>query len=105
MFEILNAAGLATSPVFESFWFGALVGPSPLRDRVDDATERPSRGGVGQCNKEVAASLRKDFGEAYGELGTWHAFVGRDMGCYVTHKEGCYIYLYVGHLGICLFAT
>mmetsp|Transcript_9001 Transcript_9001/g.16484 ORF Transcript_9001/g.16484 Transcript_9001/m.16484 type:complete len:95 (+) Transcript_9001:164-448(+) len=55
-------------------------------------------------DRDIAASIRKAFQSAH-STSTWHCFVGRDLGCYVTHKEGCYIYLYIGQLGICLFAT
>jgi len=55
-------------------------------------------------DRDIAAAIRKTF-QSLVSTSTWHCFVGRDLGCYVTHKEGLYIYLYIGQLGICLFAT
>ena len=37
--------------------------------------------------------------------GTWHVFVGRNFGCYVTHEKNKFLYMYIGQLGICMFAT
>ena len=55
-------------------------------------------------DQEVAAAIKDAISKEY-DVNTWHCFVGRDLGCFVTHKEDCYIYLYIGQLGICLFAT
>ena len=55
-------------------------------------------------DKEIAASVRKAFQKRY-PTSTWHCFVGRDFGCFVSHRETCYIYFYIGQQGVCLFAT
>lgn len=46
-------------------------------------------------DKDVAASVRKSFQKKY-PTSTWHCLVGRDFGCFVSHKEACYIYFYIG---------
>mmetsp|Transcript_3938 Transcript_3938/g.15207 ORF Transcript_3938/g.15207 Transcript_3938/m.15207 type:complete len:90 (-) Transcript_3938:213-482(-) len=53
--------------------------------------------------QEIASAIKQKFEGIYHT--TWHCFVGRDFGCYVTHQENAFIYFYVGQLGVCLFAT
>ena len=55
-------------------------------------------------DKNIAAEIRKSFQRKY-PTSTWHCFVGRDFGCFVSHKETCYIYFYIGQHGVCVFAT
>ena len=38
-------------------------------------------------DRDIAAAIRKTF-QSLVSTSTWHCFVGRDLGCYVTHKEG-----------------
>ena len=49
--------------------------------------------------KAIKASLEGNF------TGTWHVFVGRNFGCYVTHEESKFVYFYIGQVGICIFST
>ena len=56
-----------------------------------------------ETEKEVAAYIKAAFEKEYGC--TWHCFVGRNFGAYVTHDEGRAIYFYVGHMGVFLFMT
>ena len=36
---------------------------------------------------------------------SWHCFVGRNFGSYVTHEASKFIYFYIGQMGVCLFST
>ena len=56
-------------------------------------------------SKDIADYIKMEFDEKHGEFGTWHCFVGRKFGCFVTHGKGLFVYFYIGQLGICLFAT
>lgn len=52
---------------------------------------------------EIAAAVKQKFEQQYPS--TWHCFVGRNFGCFVTHEASKFIYFYIGQTGICLFAT
>ncbi|KAJ1431502.1 Dnl2 protein-like protein [Ochromonadaceae sp. CCMP2298] len=52
---------------------------------------------------EIAASIKQKFEQQYPS--TWHCFIGRNFGCFVTHEASKFIYFYIGQTGICLFAT
>ncbi len=53
--------------------------------------------------QEIASSIKSKFEQQY--QSTWHCFVGRNFGCYVTHEASKFIYFYIGQVGICVFAT
>ena len=53
--------------------------------------------------REIASQIKAQMEEA--NAGTWHCFVGRKFGCYVTHESQKFIYFYVGQMGVCLFAS
>ena len=55
-------------------------------------------------DKEIAAVIRNVLQKKYG-TSSWHCFVGRDFGCFVSHVEECYCYFYVGNVGVTIFAT
>ena len=38
-------------------------------------------------------------------LRSWHVFVGRKFGLFVTHEEGKFIYFYIGQVGVCIFQS
>eukprot|EP01039_Chlorochromonas_danica_P011052 gene11052-12308_t len=52
---------------------------------------------------EIASSIKAKFEQQYPS--TWHCFIGRNFGCFVTHEASKFIYFYIGQTGICLFAT
>jgi dynein light chain LC8-type len=51
----------------------------------------------------MAHELKDHFDRKYGP--TWHCFVGRNFGSFVTHQTGHYIYFYVGQMGFLLFKS
>mmetsp|Transcript_4307 Transcript_4307/g.6454 ORF Transcript_4307/g.6454 Transcript_4307/m.6454 type:complete len:89 (+) Transcript_4307:53-319(+) len=53
--------------------------------------------------QEIAKAIRTSFEEMYPS--TWHCFVGRNFGCFVTHEASKFAYFYIGQTGVCLFAT
>lgn len=53
--------------------------------------------------KEIASHIKKEMDRKYAP--TWHCFVGRNFGSYVTHEASCYCYLYIGQLGVMLFKS
>ena len=53
--------------------------------------------------KEVASFIKKEFDRKYGP--TWHCFVGRNFGSFVTHEEKHYIYFYLGQVGVMVFKS
>lgn len=53
--------------------------------------------------QEVSSSIKSKFEQQFPS--TWHCFVGRNFGCFVTHEASKFIYFYIGQVGICLFAT
>ena len=38
-------------------------------------------------------------------VSSWHVFVGRKFGCFVTHEDGKFIYFYIGQTGVCIFQS
>jgi dynein light chain LC8-type len=53
--------------------------------------------------KEVASHLKKEFDRKYAP--TWHCFVGRNFGSFVTHEAHHYIYFYIGQIAFMLFKS
>eukprot|EP01038_Epipyxis_sp_PR26KG_P005242 gene5242-7287_t len=53
--------------------------------------------------QEIASAIKAKFEQQF--QSTWHCFVGRNFGCFVTHESSKFIYFYIGQMGICLFAT
>ena len=53
--------------------------------------------------QEIAAAIKAKLNTQYPS--TWHCFVGRNFGSFVTHEASKFIYFYIGQMGICLFAT
>ncbi|XP_037599668.1 dynein light chain 2, cytoplasmic-like [Cebus imitator] len=51
--------------------------------------------------KAIAAYINKEFDKKYNP--TWHCFVGRKFGSYVTHETKRFIYFYLGQVAILLF--
>ena len=54
-------------------------------------------------NQEVASYIKKKFDSTFGP--SWHCFVGRNFGSYVTYEENNYIYFYIGQVGFLLFKS
>jgi len=52
---------------------------------------------------EIATAIKIKFENQY--PATWHCFVGRNFGCFVTHEHSKFIYFYIGQTGVCLFST
>ena len=53
--------------------------------------------------KDVASHIKKEFDRKF--TPTWHCFVGRNFGSYVTHETHNYIYFYLGQVGVMLFKS
>ena len=53
--------------------------------------------------KEVASHIKKEFDRHHDP--TWHCFVGRNFGSYVTHEADHYIYFYLGQIGFLIFKS
>ena len=53
--------------------------------------------------QEAAAHIKQLFEQKTNR--TWHCFVGRNFGCYVTHEASKFTYFYLGQVGVTLFAT
>lgn len=51
----------------------------------------------------MAHQLKEHFDRKFSP--TWHCFVGRNFGSYVTHQTGHYIYFYIGQMGFLLFKS
>ena len=47
--------------------------------------------------------FRKHMKEKF--IPTWHVFVGRNFGCFVTHEAKTFLYFYMGHFAIMMFKT
>ncbi|KAJ1450422.1 Dnl2 protein-like protein [Pelagophyceae sp. CCMP2097] len=56
-----------------------------------------------KSEQDIASLIKQEFERTFGR--TWHCFVGRNFACYVTHESKCFIYFYIGQIGVCLFAT
>lgn len=56
-----------------------------------------------RTEKEVASLIKKEFDRKYNP--TWHCFVGRNFGSFVTHEAQHYIYFYLGQMGVMLFKS
>ena len=52
--------------------------------------------------QSVATMLKQHFEK---DNTTWHCFVGRKFGSYVTHEAKHYIYFYIGQTAFLLFKT
>jgi len=53
--------------------------------------------------KDMASFMRKEFERK--TQPTWHVFVGRNFGSYVTHEVGNYIYFYIGQIAFLCFKS
>jgi dynein light chain LC8-type len=53
--------------------------------------------------QEIASAIKSKMENEFPS--TWHCFIGRNFGCFVTHEASKFIYFYIGQMGICLFAT
>ena len=73
-----------------------------MQDKAID-TARALMKDTEKDEKDIASALRKEFDTTYGP--TWHCFVGRNFGSYVTHETNHFIYFYVGQLGFLLFRS
>lgn len=54
--------------------------------------------------KDVASHIKKEFDRKY-HSGTWHCFVGRNFGSFVTHETNHYIYFYLGQIAFLIFKS
>ena len=83
-----------------------VIKTSTMTSTVQDFTIATAQSSVTQhvTDQEIAASIRCALQNKY-PASTWHCFVGRDFGCFVSHREECYVYFYIGQLGVCIFAT
>jgi len=53
--------------------------------------------------KDMASHVKKEFDRKF--TPTWHCFVGRVFGSYVTHETSNYIYFYLGQIGFLIFKS
>lgn len=53
--------------------------------------------------KDIASHIKKEFDRKY--TPTWHCFVGRNFGSFVTHETHHYIYFYLGQIGVMIFKS
>ena len=53
--------------------------------------------------KDMASYMRKEFERKHQP--TWHCFVGRNFGSYVTHEVNHYIYFYIGQIAFLIFKS
>uniref|UniRef100_A0A7S3UA45 Dynein light chain n=1 Tax=Picocystis salinarum TaxID=88271 RepID=A0A7S3UA45_9CHLO len=58
---------------------------------------------VDKLEKAVAETVKKHFDVKYGV--NWHCIVGQSFGSFVTHREGAFLYAYVGKYAILLYKT
>eukprot|EP00894_Picocystis_sp_ML_P003853 jgi/Pico_ML_1/54370/g4729.t1 len=58
---------------------------------------------VDKLEKAVAETVKKHFDGKYGV--NWHCIVGQSFGSFVTHREGAFLYAYVGKYAILLYKT
>lgn len=75
------------------------------KDMLDKAidTARALMRDAEKDEKDIASALRKEFDTTYGP--TWHCFVGRNFGSFVTHETNHFAYFHVGQLGFLLFKS
>lgn len=71
---------------------------SMLQEAVDVALEAIERSSI---EYDIAYYVKTEFDYKYGP--TWHCVVGKDFGSYVTHENKCFVYFYLGKLGVLLF--
>ncbi|CAH8465467.1 unnamed protein product [Schistosoma turkestanicum] len=43
-----------------------------------------------KCDRDIAKYIKQEFDKRYG--GTWQCVVGKNFGCYFSHKEHSFIY-------------
>jgi dynein light chain LC8-type len=53
--------------------------------------------------KDIASYIKKEFDRKYSP--TWHCFVGRNFGSYVTHENNHYLYFYLGQMAFLIFKS
>jgi dynein light chain LC8-type len=53
--------------------------------------------------KDMASFMKKEFDRRFSP--TWHCFVGRNFGSYVTHETNHFAYFYVGQTGFLIFKS
>ncbi|CAH8476533.1 unnamed protein product [Heterobilharzia americana] len=52
-------------------------------------------------DKEIAKYIKKEFDKQFG--GIWQCVVGKDFGCYISHKENSFIYFHLHLNAVLLF--
>ena len=53
--------------------------------------------------KEIASHIKKELDRKY--TATWHCFVGRNFGSFVTHEANHYVYFYLGQMAFMIFKS
>ena len=56
-----------------------------------------------EAERDMAAFVKKEFDKTEGP--TWHCFVGKNFGAYMTHETKHYIYFYLGTMAFLLFKS
>lgn len=51
--------------------------------------------------EDVAGHIQNEFNTEYGQ--SWHIFVGRRFGSYVTHETKKYIFMAIGNLYVLIY--
>ncbi|KAI6196100.1 hypothetical protein M3Y94_01068600 [Aphelenchoides besseyi] len=58
----------------------------------------------GEKNPRILAqALKRKFDETYGP--TWHCVIGNSFGSMVSHRDNCFLYMYVDNQAIILFKS
>ncbi|CAH1106669.1 unnamed protein product [Psylliodes chrysocephalus] len=56
-----------------------------------------------QHEKDVATYIKKEFDKRY--CPSWHCFVGKNFGTYISHETTTFIYFYIGQNAFILFKS
>lgn len=67
---------------------------------IQTATEAMERYNT---EKDIASHIKKEFDRKY--TPTWHVFVGRNFGSFVTHETHHYTYFYLGQVAFLIFKS
>lgn len=82
----------------------------PACIKVTDMTEEMQRDATctAQCalamytvEKDIASYIKKDYDKRF--CPSWHCFVGKNYGSYVSHETTTFIYFFIGELAFVLY--
>mmetsp|Transcript_59582 Transcript_59582/g.119605 ORF Transcript_59582/g.119605 Transcript_59582/m.119605 type:complete len:103 (-) Transcript_59582:308-616(-) len=94
-------------PEWQTMWGAKVKMPIDMADDMLKDAITTAQKALDECSNfeadglEVAESIKKEFDERWEP--SWHVFVGRNFGSFVTHETRKFLYFYVEDKAVMLF--